>query len=317
MRSATVSPATDLAGVAPGTPRGIAFIDGAFCPLGEARIPLLDWGFLRSDACQDTISVWNGFLFCLDAHLQRFARSCASLRLACPYDDRALAALLTDMVARSGLREAYVQILMMRGVPAAGSRDPRTCTNRFAAFCIPYVHIAPDQGRGALHLVVSDRPRISSASVPSDIKNYHWIDFQLALFDAYDRGGNTVVLTDGSGAIAEGPGFNIFVARNGRVVTPNQNVLDGVTRRVVLDLAGELGIDARPGRVAVEDLRNAEEVFITSTAGGVMPINSVDGKAPAHGAPGPIAARLRTAYWAKREQGWRGSLIAYEQNTKK
>jgi branched-chain amino acid aminotransferase len=87
---------------------GIAFVEGAFCPIQQARISLLDWGFLRSDACQDTVSVWNGAFFRLDDHLERFERSFTRLRMSCPHDRAGLRALAIEAVQLTGFREAYL-----------------------------------------------------------------------------------------------------------------------------------------------------------------------------------------------------------------
>ena len=289
---------------------GAAFVDGAIVPVGEARIPLLDWGFLRSDACQDTVSVWKGAFFCLDRHLARFRRSLDGLRLSCPYDDAALAGILATLVRASGLSQgAYVQMLATRGRPAPGSRDPRSCTNRFYAFCLPYVRVAPSEGAGLLELAISRRPRIPPAAVPSEIKNYHWIDFELALFEAYERGATSVVLSDAAGTLTEGPGFNLFCIAGGVLHTPGGNVLPGITREIVIELAAELGVRVESGPVSADALLGADEAFATSTAGGVMPIRAVEGKL-LKAAPGPITALVRDTYWMKREAGWHGTLVA-------
>ncbi|MEM9441108.1 MAG: aminotransferase class IV, partial [Pseudomonadota bacterium] len=121
---------------------GIALVEGAFCPINEARIPLLDWGFLRSDACQDTVSVWDGAFFRLDDHLERFERSFSRLRMICPYDRDSLRQLAIEAVHLTGLREAYLQLIMTRGRPPIGSRDLRLANNSFFLFCVPYISIA-------------------------------------------------------------------------------------------------------------------------------------------------------------------------------
>lgn len=290
---------------------GAAFINGDYCSLENATIPILDLGFLRSDACQDTVSVWKGRFFCLEDHLLRFQRSCQTLHLSCPYDNAALTALLCELVRRAGLQDAYIQMIMMRGQAAPGSRDLRTCSNRFAAFALPYVQIVPDDGAGALHLIISSRRRIPADSVPSAIKNYHWIDFELGLFEAYERGGNTVLLSDGAGHVTEGPGFNVFAVKDGRMATPSHNVLDGVTRNVVLTLATELGLPTELRPVSADEIRNADEVFISSTAGGIMPVSSVDGMQLPGRSPGSVCERLSQLYWSRRAEGWRGLPINY------
>lgn len=289
-------------------PAGAAFVEGRIVGISEARIPLLDWGFLRSDACQDTVSVWRGMFFCLDDHIARFFQSCRNLRLSCPYEEHELADVLIRLVRHTGLTDAYVQMIATRGLPAPDSRDLRTCKNTFLAFCVPYVHITPDSGRGFLDAIISERPRIPAASVPSSIKNYHWIDFELGLLEAYDRGGNTVLLTDGNGAVTEGPGFNVFGYRGTELFTPDTNVLEGITRNVVIEMAGDLGVQVTQRRVTATELREAAEVFATSTAGGIMPIRSIDGR-ELRNAPGPVTRRLAATYWKKREEGWRSTPV--------
>jgi branched-chain amino acid aminotransferase len=292
--------------ISPQTARsGAAFINDKFCRLEDAKVSILDFAFLRSDACQDTVSVWQGSFFCLDVHLRRFRRSCNALNLHCPHDEEELTDKLKDLVHCSGLKNAYVQMIAMRGRPAPGSRDIRTCENHFAAFCIPYMHIAPNDGRGELDLIISARPRIPSASIPSFIKNYHWIDFELALFEAYARGGNTVVLTDGSGHVTEGPGFNIFKVAGNKIATPRDNILEGVTRNIAIEFAHELGMDIEERLIECAELRSADEIFITSTAGGIMPVRSVNGLALSGTAAGPITKQLSDLYWGRRAQGWR------------
>jgi branched-chain amino acid aminotransferase len=289
---------------------GAAFVEGAIVPVAEAHIPLLDWGFLRSDACQDTVSVWNGLFFCLDRHLARFRQSLKGLHLACPYDNGAVAGILAALVRRAGLSDgAYVQMLVTRGLPRPGSRDPRSCANRFYAFCLPYVRIGPADGPELLELAISRRPRLSDATVPSDIKNYHWIDFELALFEAYERGATSVVLSDAAGMLTEGPGFNLFCVSGGQLRTPTANVLPGITRGGVLELARELGVGVSLEPLAASALQDADEAFATSTAGGVMPIRTVDGRA-LKAAPGPVTALIRDTYWKRREEGWHGTSVA-------
>ena len=114
---------------------GIAFIEGRYCPIEEARISILDLGFLRSDANQDTVSVWAGSFFRLDDHQQRFERNNARLRLNCPYERAERSEILAECVRRTGLSNAYVQMVMTRGRPPVGVRDIRKCDNQFYAFC--------------------------------------------------------------------------------------------------------------------------------------------------------------------------------------
>ena len=287
---------------APKFPPGVAYVEGRYCPMSEAKISVLDWGFLRSDATYDVAHVWRGRFFRLDAHIERFLRSVERLRMSLPVGRRELEDILMECVRRAGLREAYVEMICTRGFSPTFSRDPRDAINTFMAFAIPFSSVADEVQRArGLHLAVSRVQRISPASVDPTIKNYHWLDLVTGLFEAYDRGAENVVLTDGSGHVTEGPGFNVFALHEGAARTPDHGVLEGITRRSAIELCGELGISVSAAPLTVEELMGAEEVFITSTAGGIMPVTRIDETAIGSGRPGPQTARLTELYWAKHE----------------
>lgn len=305
---------SDGAGPAPAPVEeaGVAFCDGRYVPVGEARISVLDWGFARSDTTYDVVHVWKGRFFRLEDHLDRFERSCRLMRLDPGLDREALREVLMECVRRSGLRDAYVKLACTRGQPAPGSRDPRTCRNTFFAFAVPFVWIFPPerQERG-IHLILSSIPRIPPASVDPTAKNFHWGDLNRGLYEAQERGGDTVALADLDGNVSEGPGFNVFRVRDGRVTTPAGTVLEGVTRRTVEELCGELGVGFAYGTVAAESLREADEAFLSSTAGGVIPVTRIDDRILSNGAPGPITTRIRDLYWRRHDEGWRGTPVDY------
>lgn len=295
---------------------GVAFIDGDYCPVAEARIPLLDWGFLRSDANQDTVTVWKGRFFRLDDHLDRFQRNLDKLRMTCPYGRDEQRAILMEMARLLDREDAYVQMIGTRGRPPVGVRDPRACENRYYAFCIPYMSIATPEARArGLHLVISDICRVPPESVDPTVKHYHWLDFEMGLFQAYDRGGETVVLVDRDGNLTEGPGFNIFRVKDGRLETPDGGVLDGMTRKTVFELCAETNVDCRLTTLSADSLAGSDEVFLSSSAGGIMPVTTVDGQRIGDGAPGPLTTRLDQLYWTKREAGWHGTPVDYRHDS--
>ncbi len=278
---------------------GSVFIEGDWKPLSEAKVSLFDWGFTRSDATYDVASVWKGAFFRLDDHLDRFFASLAKLRMSIPYDRAQVRAILHGCVKAGGLQDAYVAMVCTRGVPPRGARDPRLATNRFYAYALPFVWIAsPEKQRQGIDLHVSTRIRIAPESVDPTIKNYHWIDLVLSMFDAYDRGADTSCVVDAQGHVAEGPGFNVFMVKNGVVRTPDRGVLEGISRKTVIELCGALGVALRIEPIPAADLASADEVFISSTGGGVLPIAKIDGKPIAGPFPGPVTTRLQDAYWA-------------------
>lgn len=276
--------------------KGSAFIDEEYVPISEAKISLLDWGFLHSDATYDVVHVRGGKFFRLDDHLDRFFAGMKALRMSIPYTREELAGILSDCVSKSGLQDAYVEMITTRGLPESGSRDPRTCRNRFFAFAVPFVWITPP-GKG-LDLIVSQRQRIPPESVNPTVKNYHWLDLVMGQFEAYDQGGETAVVVNAKGNIAEGPGFNIFAVKNRVLTTPGEGVLEGITRRTAIDIANELGYEVIQGELTPEAARSADELFATSTAGGIMAITRIDCQAVGTGSLGPITQALQDRYWA-------------------
>lgn len=291
---------------------GIAYIDGAYVPLAQARIPITDRGFVRSDATYDVAHVWKGRFFRLDDHVDRFYASMAALRMSVRRSREEIIDVLHQCVRRSGLRDAYVQMTCTRGVPPQGTRDPRLCENRFYAFAQPFVWIADaEQRRAGLSLIVASTQRIPPEAVDTKIKNFHWLDLTMGIFEAYDRGATVAVLPDRDGNVTEGAGFNIFVVSNGRLATPDRGVFEGMTRRTIIELASDLQIPVEVRAVPTAELRKADEVFITSTAGGVMPVAILDGAAVGDGRPGRLTSALHDFYWRRHEEGWKSTPVDY------
>lgn len=275
--------------------KGAAFIDQEIVPISEAKISILDWGFLHSDATYDVVHVWGGRFFRLNDHFERFFSSMEKLNMSITYTRKELHTILSNCVKASGLREAYVEMITTRGIPEPGSRDPRTCTNQFFAFAIPFVWIT--NSKKGLHLIISQRQRIPTESVDPVIKNYHWLDFVMGQFEAFDRGGESTVLIDSNGNIKEGPGFNIFTIKDSVLTTPASGVLQGITRKTVIELATEYGFKVVHGNLKPEEARCSDEVFASSTAGGIIPITRIDDQVINSGIIGPITQKLQAGYW--------------------
>jgi branched-chain amino acid aminotransferase len=278
---------------------GAAFVDGEYVPIDEARISILDTGFSRSDATYDVVAVWEGAFFRLQDHLERFERSCRELRLEPGQDRQGMGRTLLELVRLTGLRAAYVETICTRGVARAGSRDPRTFENRFFAYAIPYVWLL-DPGeieRGMDAIVTRTVRRIPPTSVDPTVKNFHWADLTRGLYEAYDRGARYPILLDHDGNVTEGAGYNLFAVVGERLLTPSSGTLEGITRRTIQEIAEREGIPTESMPLSEDTFRSGTELFATSTAGGVMPIASLDGEPVGDGAIGPVTRRLCDLYW--------------------
>ncbi len=194
-----------------------------------------------------------------------------------------------------------------------GSRNPADFDNTFIAYAIPWIDvIKPDvQERGA-HLLVATVPRISARSLDPTLKNYMWRDFTRGVFEAHDQGYDTAVLLDHDGFLTEGAGFNVFIVKGDTVLTPDRGALQGITRLSVLDLCPELGLEPRIAPITFDELMDADEVFTTTTAGGVMPCARVNDRIYGNDRPGPISVKLKELYWQKHKDGWHMTPVNYD-----
>jgi len=304
----------------PAFTKGAAFIGGAFCPIDQAAVPIIDCGFTHADAAYDVVSVSRGSFFRLEEHQQRFAEACGKIRVTNPYTREREAEILHELVARTGLQDSYVWWAVTRGFTPSNRADmvdPSKFTNQFYAFAIPYVFIAEDEQRErGLNVAIStERIRIPSTAVDPTAKNFHWLDMQMALFEAGERGSEWAVLTDAEGYLAEATGANIFVVNDGVVLTPDSECLLGITRKTVFDLCDEKGIPWEARRVHGDELRNADDAFLATTAGAVMPISRVDSRPLQHSEKeDKIANLLHDLYWQKRWEGWKSTPVRYSIN---
>ena len=285
---------------------GAAYVRGHFVPIAEATLPVTDWGFTRSDAVYDVVHVFRGGFFRLDDHLDRFLHSMAARRLRPPEDRDAIAAILHRCVALAGLSDAYVSMTASRGRPVVpGSRRPADCENHLIAYAVPWVDVIPPevQARGA-HLWIASTPRVPDRSFDPTVKNYQWGDLTSGLLEAHGHGFDTAILCDADGLVTEGPGFNVFVVRDGRVTTPDRGSLHGITRRSVMELCQSMGIPAAVEPIPRASLEEADEVFAATTAGGVMPVSRVGTRILGNDRPGPLSMALKQEYWRRHEEGW-------------
>lgn len=292
--------------------QGAAYVNDTYCSIATAAVPISDLGFMQADGAYDVASASKGFIFRLDDHLDRFELSCARFRLKNPHNKRATAEILMELLRLTGIKDAYIWWAVTRGQrPQTDRTNPSAYANCFYAFVVPYLFLADDEIRQrGINLIVSrDYIRIPSASVDARAKNFHWMDLKLSLFEARDHGGDWSVLCDNEGFLTEAPGANIFLFDNDVLWTPQDGCLEGITRRTVIDLADEIGLSVRVERLHVDRLRDAQEAFITSTAGGIMPVSKVDGAALK--GTGETVTRLHDLYWTKRWQGWHGTRVNY------
>ena len=299
---------------APEYANGSAFTQGQYRPIEQGVVPIQDMGFIHADAAYDVVSASAGYIFRMQDHMTRFNASLAKFGLENPYSDAETVEILTNLVKLAGVKDAYIWWAVTRGAMDAADRTSMKFDHQFYAFVTPYSFIMDDAVRvrgGNIHISETFL-RISPRAVDPTAKNFHWMDMKLSIFEAMMQGADWSVLTNEAGNLTEAPGSNIFLIKDGVIKTPASGCLEGITRQTVFDLAEELGIPWEATVLSAEDLKQADEAFITSTAGGIMPASQVNGEAlGGRNGPGEMTTRLHNLYWKKRWDGWLGAAVDY------
>ncbi|QPC76257.1 hypothetical protein HYE68_007009 [Fusarium pseudograminearum] len=281
--------------------KGIAWIHGELVPLNEARIPLMDQGFMHGDLTYDVPAVWDGRFFRLDDHLDRLEASVKKMRMQFPISRDEIRMTLLDMLAKSGIKDAFVELIVTRGLkPVREAKPGEVLNNHLYLIVQPYVWVMSPEAQyvGGNAVIARTVRRIPPGSMDPTIKNLQWSDFTRGMFEAYDRGAQYPFLTDGDTNITEGSGFNVVFVKNNVIYTPDQGVLQGITRKSVIDAAKWCGHQVRVEHVPVEMAYEADEIFMCTTAGGIMPITTMDGKPVKDGKVGPVTKAIWDRYWA-------------------
>lgn len=279
---------------------GCAWIEGAFVPAAAARISIFDAGFGHSDVTYTVAHVWHGNFFRLEDHVERFLAGAEKMRIPMPATKTEIMDLMRGCVARSGLREAYVNVCVTRGYGRKpGEKNLEALDSQLYVYAIPYLWVfSPIRQIEGIDAVIAQSVRRSPANVMDPwIKNYQWGDLVRATFEAQERGARTAFLLDGDGFVTEGPGFNVLMVKDGTVFTAARNVLPGITRRTALEIARDFGLQTVIGDVTPEMLRGADEIFAATTAGGLTPVVTLDGAPVGAGVPGGWTRKIRTRYW--------------------
>jgi branched-subunit amino acid aminotransferase/4-amino-4-deoxychorismate lyase len=279
---------------------GVAWVAGELVALQDAKIPLMDQGFLHSDLTYDVPAVWDGRFFRLDDHITRLTASCEKIRMKLPLPREEIKKILTEMLAKSGIRDAFVELIVTRGFKSVRESNPKDIVNNLYMFIMPYVWVMePElQYTGGSAIIARTVRRVPPGSIDPTVKNLQWGDLVRGMHEAQDRGAQYPFLTDGDANLTEGSGFNIVLIKDGVIFTPDRGVLHGVTRKSVFDVAKANNIEVRCEVVPVELAYKADEVFMCTTAGGIMPITSLDGEPINGGKIGPITKTIWDGYWA-------------------
>ena len=294
------------------TPTETIWFNGKLVPWADANV------HVRAHGLQYGTGVFEGMksyptadgpaIFRLDAHLERFYKSAALYDLDIPYSQQAIAEASLEVVRANKLEAAYLRPVAFFG---AGTLSVWTkeCSVNVAIAAVPTGKYLADADAG-VRVTVSPIRKFDNSAIPAWAKACgQYINSARAVNEAQKRGFDEALLLNSHGMVAEGSGENLFVVKNGAVVTNDKDasILMGVTRASILEIASDLGIEARVSDISVEDVLGADELFFTGTAVEVTAIREVDGRVMSGGKPGPITRRIQDTF----NQAVRGQLPQY------
>jgi D-alanine transaminase len=271
------------------------YLNGQFMPIAEARIPVLDRGFIFGDGVYEVIPVYSRRAFRLPEHLRRLQHSLDGIRLANPHSDAEWSGLIDEIVARNEGEDQYLYLHITRGVAKRDHAFPKPPVPP-TVFMMSSVLSAPPAD--LLATGVGAVTAQDNRWLRCDIKSIALLPNVLLRQMAVDAGCAETILIRDDSFMTEGAASNIFVVKNGTLLAPPKDnlMLPGITYDVVLEIAAADGIPHEVRRIAKQEVFGADELLLTSSTKEVLPVTTLDGKAVGSGKPGPMFARLHKLY---------------------
>lgn len=272
----------------------IAWVNGQTGELAEARVPFLDRGYLFGDGVYEVIRVYHGQPFALADHLERLEQSLLGIRLHNPMLPDNLQSLILELIARAGYSEASVYLQITRGVSARQHAFPPASEPSLGLFVSALTPSGREKREKGVKVVTVPDDRWAHCN----IKSINLLPNILAKQKAQEEGAQEAIFAREDGRVSEGSSSNVFAVKDGVLTTPplDGRILAGVTRKVTLDVAKTAAVPVREAELLLGDLRQADEVFVTSTTMEILPVTEIDGISVGMGVPGPVTRGLYQAF---------------------
>ena len=272
--------------------QALCWLNGRLMPAAEARVSVLDHGLLYGDGMFEGIRFYHRRAFRLAAHLRRLSDSARALALELPVDAATLSAAVDATIAAAPWESGYLRLVVTRGVGALGL-DPSSCTAPSVFILAGTLQLITAEGRRGARLIIAATRRLGADGLDPRIKSLNYLNPILARLEAQHAGVDEAIMLNAAGRVAEGTADNVFIVRARRLLTPpvTEGALEGVTRGILLELAGAAGIEALERPLSPYDLHTADECLLTGTAAELVPVAEIDGR-PLRHCPGPVYTEL-------------------------
>lgn len=272
----------------------IIYIDGQFYPKSEAKVSVFDHGFLYGDGVFEGIRAYNGRVFRCEDHINRLYEGAKAIKLTIPMSKEELTEAMLETIRRNKLKDSYIRLVVSRGAGDLGL-SPDKCPKPTVVIIADTIAIyPPEMYENGLTAITASTRRNSPASLDPQIKSLNYLNNILAKIEANRVGAAEAILLNQNGLVAECTGDNVFIVKDGVVITPPIYVgaLNGITRRVVIGIVKRLGIPFEEKEFTLYNLYSADECFFTGTAAEVIAVTKVDDRIIGSGKCGPITAQL-------------------------
>jgi len=278
------------------------FLNGEYLDKREkALVPLYDHGFLYGDGVFEGIRAYAGRVFRLDDHMDRLYDSARGIQLQIPYSREELTKIPLETERRTGLDDAYIRLVVSRG-PGDLGIDPRKCAKAAVYIIAGSVSLYPPETyKRGLRCTIASTRRNRPDSLNPQIKSLNYLNNILAKIEAIQAGVDEAIMLNEAGYVTEGTAENLWAVAGGTCYTPptHLGMLDGITRRVLIDLCVENGIPWAERTLVVHDLTRSDEVFLCGTGAELIPVTEIDQRVVGDGKPGPMFLRMVELFRAR------------------
>jgi len=273
----------------------LVYIDGKFYPKSEAKISVYDHGLLYGDGVFEGIRAYNGVVFHLKEHIDRLYKSAHPIFLKIPLTKEQLTEAVLETLRKNNLTNAYIRLVVTRGVGDLGL-DPRKCPKATIIIITePLLQLhSTEKVENGINTIITWVKRNPVDTATHEMKSLNYLNSILGKIEANNTGADEAICLDKTGYVCEGVGENIFIVRDGKLLTPplSSGALDGITRALIIRLAKKLGIEVLERNITPNELFTADEAFFTGTAAEVAPIREVNKRVIGAGKPGPVTKRI-------------------------
>jgi branched-chain amino acid aminotransferase len=276
----------------------LVHVNGELVSKEDAKVSVFDHGYLYGDGIFEGIRVYDGNVFRLSEHIDRLYESAKTIALEIPMSHEEMIQATLDTIAANGLRDCYIRLVVSRGKGDLGI-DPDKCPAATVVIIVDSIALYPQEFyENGISLVTASIRRIPAQCLDPRIKSLNYLNNILAKIEAKKVGAPEAVMLNHNGRVAECTADNIFAVKNGTLATPDlmEGALGGITRKAVMELAEEAGLEVKTMMMGLHDLYNADECFLTGTGAEIVPVVSIDGRVVGDGKPGKVTKDLLARY---------------------